>query len=163
MAHADRNVPPWFRDSMKHLLLLLLHHCLRIHSSLRLLRHKGSIMAPIPTHICLFKKEEYPDGDVFRGQGVHRSSPSLEKICSDFKGRQSSLGSFASLNNAAGKGVEDGEDVTTRRRSWSGSSKRGNKVDKKGEGGEHTATTRWSSLGSLFSKRGRERDQWVDA
>ena len=111
-------------------------------------------MTPIPTHICLFKKEEDPDGDVFRRQGVHRSSPSAENnICSDFKGRRASLGSFVS-SNAAGKGVgDDGEDVTTRRRSWSGSSKRGNKVDKEGEGGEHAATTRWLSLGNLFSKR----------
>ena len=148
---------------MKHLLLLhLLHHCLHIHSSLRLRHHKGSIMTPIPTHICLFNKEDL-EGDVFRGQDVHRRSPSAENnICSDIRGRRSSLGNFVSSNNAAGKrvgdGDDDGEDITTRRRSWSASlfSKRSNEINKDGESGEHAAATKWSSLGSLFSKRGRE-------
>ncbi len=115
-------------------------------------------MTPIPTHICLFNKQDH-EGDVFRGQDVYRSSPSSENICSDIRGRRLSLGSLVSSNNAAGKRVgDDGEDITTRRRSWSESlfSTRDNEIDKGGEGGEHTATTRWSSLGSLFFKRGRE-------
>lgn len=115
-------------------------------------------MTPIPTHICLFNEED-PEGDVFRGQDVYRRSPSSENICSDIRGRRSSLGSFFSSNNAAGKRVgDDGEDITTRRRSWSASlfSKRDNEINKDGEGREHAATTRWSSLGSLFPKRGRE-------
>ena len=117
-------------------------------------------MAPIPTHVCLFNKDD-PEGDVLRRQGIHRSSPSVENnICSDIKRRRSSLGSFVASHNAAGKGVDDDvEDVTLRTRSWSASlfSKRGNEVDKEGEGGEHTATTSWLSFEGLFSKRnGRE-------
>lgn len=95
-------------------------------------------MTPIPTHICLFKKEEEPDGDVFLRQDVYRPSTSVENV------------------------GDDGKDVTTRRHSWSGNSKRGNEVDKGGEGGEYAATRRWLSLGNLFSKRNdREINGWM--
>ena len=118
-------------------------------------------MTPIPTHICLFKKEDH-EGDVFRGQDVYQRSTSVENnICSDIRGRRPSLGNFVSSNNAAGKRVgdgDDGEDITSRRRSWSSSlfSKRDSEINKDGEGGKHAAITRWSSLGNWLSKRDRE-------